>query len=272
MNTQPHHKKGLIFALDGAIAVTVVVLMVINSVYYFSVASKSSLSHLQSVNLAGDIITVYEQLGAFDAIVVNNTKSQFWMNYQIMPSQLNLSRFLPSNYEMWVSVSDLKETVLDSDPVLPGAQPHCGGVWGSFWTAPLERKMDALVEMNITGIGQYGILVQTKINGKQTDINPYSNGTTVVGMFPFNKGQNNLTVRIDGACAHWFRVLGSEAYAGSTNETMYANNLFPKDRFIGSGEHFVTIKKPWALNIKENPIEGTHRIRYRIWLKGGTSL
>ncbi len=259
-------KKGLIFALDGAIAVTVVVLMVVNSVYYFSVASKSSLSHLQSANIADDIMTIYDHLGNFDAIVLNNTKSQFWMNYEIMAKQLNLSRFLPSNYQMWVSVSDLKETPLGT--IVSGQpQGHCSGLWQDFFTAPLERNnMTAFLELNLTGSG----LLEIDVNGKYQNFGPPTNSTFFLGPFTFLKGVNKVSLRGDAVCIYWFRVVGSEAYAGSTNETMVQNNLFPTDRFVGSGERVFTFKKPLPLDPIDRPIEGTHIIKYRIWVKGGT--
>lgn len=267
MNMRTHHKKGLIFALDGAIAVTVVVLMVINSVYYFSVASKSSLSHLQSVNFAEDVITTYDYLGAFDAIAINNTKSQAWMNYQIMPSQLNISRFLPPNYEMWVSVSDLKESI--------AGFPICSsGSYVNVNTASLERDMNAYIQINTSNIGAFGGVLDVLVNGKQI-LRPLKPGVSTIittGLFPFRKGVNVVGIRADGLCAYWMRVVGSEVYAGSTNETMALNNLFPKDRFIGSGAHLVTVKKQTKLNPQESALEGTHIIRYKIWLKGGTSL
>src|SRR3989344_8808864 len=135
MRQRVYGKKGLIFALDGALAVTVVVLMVINSTYYFSLAGKSSLSHLQSVKIGDDIITMMDYLGHLDNTVINNSAMPAGNTFEISDQLLNVSKFLPANYDMWISVSDLKESIVSS----------CSGS-PSVVTLALERPMNATVQ------------------------------------------------------------------------------------------------------------------------------
>jgi len=53
-------KKGMVFALDAAIAATILILIVINSFYYFSTSSRESFSQIQLLKIGADIITVFE--------------------------------------------------------------------------------------------------------------------------------------------------------------------------------------------------------------------
>ena len=261
------NKKGLIFALDAALAVTIVVIMVINSTYYFSTSSRSSLSHIQLVRLGGDIVALFEQTDQFDAIVWNASKKFPPVNvYEIPSSLLNLSLYLPGNYEMWVSVSDTKETVMSLTP----PYKDC------FDTAATAVVQGVLLERDIIGLLQVNITVGVAVNGaKNARVNGVlkvipgvsKSGLYTIGLFNFKKGANTVQFT-SGAldpdvCVEWFRILGSEAYAGSTNE----NIQFPSDRFIGAGERFVAVKKQ-VLGVS-NPMEGTHIVRYRVWLKGG---
>ena len=270
------NKKGLIFALDGAIAVTVVVLMVINSVYYFSVASRSSLSHLQATKIAEDIIVMHDRIGSFDAIAINNTHGPFTNGFNITKQQLNFSRFLPGNYEMWASVSDLKETLVYTLPCT-GSNPTQTSP--SYDSLPLEKNMSTYLQLNITALSNLdGVLQYIKIFQSQVVTNYYFKGSTsgtnssihTFGPFPFGSGINKIFFDIDGGCVVWYRILGTEAYAGSTNETLVYRDAFPKDRFIGTGQHLFTTKKLGLLIPGENRVEGTHLVRYKIWLKGGT--
>ena len=102
-------KKGIIFSLDATIAVTVIIILLINSAYYFSTSSKESLSQLQPVRIGSDIIALFDYTDVIDQVVYNDT-------IEITPSflsndDLNLPRYLPANYVMEISISDLAETV-----------------------------------------------------------------------------------------------------------------------------------------------------------------
>ncbi len=297
-NSLKNSKKGLIFALDAAIAVTVVVLMVINSVYYFTLASKSSLSHLQAVKLAEDVVTMLDYDGSLAAVVINDTNSSFGPGpYNINPTLLNISKYLPSNYDMWVSISDLKETITNlSSPTTSSCPspntfncPLCENKAISYYTRYLERNMTTMLQVNVSSrvnllnnpSGNTPLIIRVNFpySGQQR-ILPVSskiNGTALVGPFNFGKGVNDVTLRIDTGCVYWFRILGSAAYAGSTNDSMlnlgagFTGEInTTNDRFVGAGERLFAVKKPWPLHQFENPVEGVHLLRYRIWLKGGT--
>ncbi len=264
-------KKGLIFALDAALAVTVVVLMVINSTYYFSIASKGSLSHLQSVKTASDIMTVLDYVGSLDNVVLNDSTMEAGITYTISASLLNLSYFLPTNYVMWVSISDLRETLLTPFTISgPTAGCFDSDIIVYFADSiPLERSVTAYLQFNVS-VKSGGGFLDVYINlGQLKKVEVTKDGIYTIGPFTFNKGKNGVTFFVIYApanfCVHWYRILGTEAYALSTNES--SDFAFPTDRFIGSGERVFTVTKQDPPP-GENPIEGVHIARYRVWLKG----
>jgi hypothetical protein len=280
MEALMNNKKGLIFALDAALAVTVVVLMVINSTYYFSISSKGSLSHLQSTKLASDIVAVLDQGGTFANIVYDDSKNPPSNVFEITPAMLNLSTYLPANYQLWMSLSDVKETVIPAFAPVAGA-PCFPAVPTTFYFAnaePLQREIKAMLQLNVTVINSGSVALSSINLGQITPFSVSQSGLYTLGPFKFMKGTNGVTIVLDpsfvptgqpqNVCIHWFRILGTEEYAGSTNETMYIQDLFPKDRFIGSGERVIGVKK--SGNFTDNPYEGTHLLRYRVWLKGGS--
>jgi hypothetical protein len=280
-----YKKKGLIFALDAALAVTIVVIMVINSTYYFSVASKSSISHLQLVKVGGDVITVLDYTGELDAVIFNNSKGIAENSFNITEDMLNVSRLLPPNYAMWISISDLKESVFDDaglgwndgdgcyDSQLAGLMD---GNEFTILTEPIERDMVAMLQVNITSRSEKGGGTggERRFNAftpgsplKTVTITP-DGGVYVFGPFSFTKGVNTVTMfREDKEiCFHWLRVVGTEAYAGSTNETIWYRNLFPKDRFVGAGERMFIAGNQDVI-AQNSTVEGLHLVRYRIWLR-----
>src|SRR3989344_1911872 len=112
-------RKGIIFALDAALAVSVVIIILINSSYYFSTSSKESLSQLQPVRIGSDIIAVLDYQGNFDYAFANDLES----HEDIPVSSLNVSDYLPKNYAMRFTISDMKETLF--------VTPHCPASQGS---------------------------------------------------------------------------------------------------------------------------------------------
>ena len=56
MKQRQSDKHGVVFSLDAAIAVTVLIIVLINSAYYLSTSSRESLSQLQPVRLGSDIL------------------------------------------------------------------------------------------------------------------------------------------------------------------------------------------------------------------------
>jgi len=164
----------------------------------------------------------------------------------------NVSKYLPPNYDMWVSISDLVETIVTAP---------CSDA--SYSTESLERNMKAFLRGNVTSDSAGDSLTITT-GGSSSTLRPSTDGLYDMGILSFAKGQNTLTVDVDGLCLEWFRVVGSEAYAGSTDGGI----AFPTDRFIGAGERLFAVEKQGSA-VGENPIEGIHLIRYRIWLKGG---
>src|SRR3989344_5173509 len=112
-------RKGIIFALDAALAVSVVIIILINSSYYFSTSSKESLSQLQPVRIGSDIIAVLDYQEKFDYTFANDLE----LHGDVIPeSNLNVSVYLPKNYAMYYTITDMKET-----PVTVSYCPDGGG-------------------------------------------------------------------------------------------------------------------------------------------------
>lgn len=289
-------KKGLIFALDAALAVTVVVIMVINSSYYFSVASKSSLSHLQLLKTGESIVTLLDYTGDLANVVLNDTQNPPASNsMDITPDLLNISAYLPPNYEMWISISDLKETSLVAYksffPLIAPAICFDAANAPTFFAVQgltFQQDTTALLQFNITllsgtasfdvnvckgcTLATYGTSQKQTVSMKAEKSGVY----TTPSPFSFQKGSSNVvvfkntdTATLAQMCVYWFRALGAEEYARSTNETMYLTNTFPHDRFITSGERIFSVRKMSPQN-GESPFQGAHISRYRIWLKGGS--
>src|SRR3989344_6563637 len=113
-------RKGIIFALDAALAVSVVIIILINSSYYFSTSSKESLSQLQPVRIGSDIMAILDFQCNFDYTINNDLES----HGDIIPvDNLNVSAYLPKNYAMRYAITDMKET--------PVTTPYCPATGGS---------------------------------------------------------------------------------------------------------------------------------------------
>lgn len=102
-------KRGIIFALDAALAVTVVIIILINSSYYFSTSSKESLSQLQPVRIGSDVIALLDFGGNIQYAIQQDSDAD-----PTIPSKnLNVTDYLPQNYAMRFGITDMKETPIN---------------------------------------------------------------------------------------------------------------------------------------------------------------
>ena len=237
-------RRGIVFSLDAAIAITVVLILLINTAYYFSTASRESISQLQLIRTGSDIINIMDMSGDLRKTVINDYGRSPSMNPAISESEVNVSRYLPENYEMRVEIFDMGETAVNSNSAfdcVDGCLCTLRGCNGTFWvnTPSLEKSTNYPLRLNVTAYSNGSILlsifndfhISDKIPGPY---DPFS------GMFlssptglHFDGGVNKLYFKVTNATVHWFTLLGAKEYAGQTQKPL------PKmvnETFVGAGE------------------------------------
>ena len=242
-------KKGIIFALDGAVAVTIVLLMIINTTYYFTTTSKESLSQTQIVRRGYDALAMFNQpqsdgfsdlewtlsnIQTGDTEISDNGRVDTPAGYG-----LNISHYIPKGYDMLIELFDAKKT------------PCPGG----SCSVQLNTGGDFYVQVN-TGSAASNLLVNGfHVIGHETGCSGCTY-TTTVPIKNFVAGQSKDII-ISGDDVNWVRVLDSPDYVLTTSKSEHA---VPKNRFIGSGERWFAAKD---IN---GHFEGFHRVRFKIWL------
>lgn len=266
-------KKGLIFTLDAAIAVTVLVIILVNSSYYFSTSSKESISQLQLVKLGSDIITLMGYTGELQAVVFEDLKRPAGLNGTISNTTLNYTKYLPPNYNMRIEISDLKESLVNSSTAFNLSGAVCDN-WGcsagtsggtfsvnSFWvdTADTYIFLMNLTNLSFTSGGEGSFFVKEPVTGNQLPIYPaipaIQNGMyNLFTTMNFQRGINQLEFTSANMKLHWFKVLGVKAYYGSTHEAP------PNATFVGTGERVIFTNK-------NSTADNMNLVRYSVWLK-----
>ncbi|MEK6903060.1 MAG: hypothetical protein AABW64_00240 [Nanoarchaeota archaeon] len=281
------NKHGVVFSLDAAIAVTVLIIILINSAYYLSTSSRESLSQLQPVRLGSDILAIVEYTGDLNTIITTDSVGSSFIDEKI----LNLSRYLPGNYEMQIAINDLQESnttkAVAEDPwdVCP-TQELCEifpGESVNFTTRPIQTAGYYYVAIKTRQSGiPIGLYKSNTLQVKVPDatktlvaasiVYPYydlpgayiAGGINPTGYY-FSTGNNTVTVELPQNYPssgvpqppiqlEWFRILGDDSYALETDETP------PTNRFIGSGERIVAA-------YQGDTFYGFHNVRFWIWLK-----
>ena len=277
-------KKGVIFSLDAAIAVTIMIVLLVNSTYFFSIASKESLSQLQLVKMGSDVIAILDHTNVLDEAVIKDPMP--WHledDIKINGTLVNVSKYLPENYQMTVFITDLREsavvnnTNITSDLPRYCSSPDCGvsctnfycnfsqagekfaarplflEAGGNFYLQVLTNKI------NYTENAKLEVIVNDNPSNKQEiTIVPEITDNIFPAPFNFTFGINtiNFTSKDEGDFqVFWFRLIGTTAYSKQTPTEL------PSDKFIGSGERvFVPFGAGYT-----RPIP--HVARYQIWLK-----
>lgn len=286
-------RKGIIFALDAALAVSVVIIILINSSYYFSTASKESMSQLQPVRIGSDVIALLDFGGSFDYAFEKDIEGNP-LGDDIPQGNLNVSAYLPKNYAMRYAITDMKETPTKNPTYCPGTncQLHSEVSFDSNGFAVLDQyewiKIKPFTEptktANIKNPGPHFVSIGTtattstisatiEVDGNWTGnlvIFDTDTGSFLWGepnYFPYfepgnspynwinitNRGTQDLTVK-------WVRVVGDESYMRGAYSDDTITSI-PLDRFIGSGERFISVVTPTG------DFEGYHLVRYWVWLK-----
>lgn len=86
------NRKGFILALDAAIAVTIVVIIIAVSAYYTGKANEDPLTRLQMIRAGSDVIAVLDQQNVFETLEQEQIADE-------------ISSILPPSYEMRLRVN-----------------------------------------------------------------------------------------------------------------------------------------------------------------------
>ena len=272
-------KQGVVFSLDAAIAVSVIIILLINSAYYFSTSSRESFSQLQPVRIGSDIIAIYDHLDIFDQIIFTDPVVETTVPHGFyQQSLLNLSTYLPANYDMKIFISDMAESVVNgtnillSDPFSACNQP------GENYCVLSPSESITVATLPIDTAGDYNLLVKTNetlaldsfpmtatvnATAKLVALRYFDQPNVYLfDKFYFEQGKNNVSFNNSLTSGdiqiEWFRVLGDFSYALTNDKTV------PNDRFIGTGERFISVED-------ETTFYGFYNVRYLIWLKSTPS-
>ncbi len=290
MKQRQSDKHGVVFSLDAAIAVTVLIIVLINSAYYLSTSSRESLSQLQPVRLGSDILAILEYTGDLNTVITTDAVGSSFIDESI----LNLGRYLPGNYEMQIAINDLQESNT-SKPIFWNIQnePLCPPQNGKNFCEINRGQYINFTTNSIRTAGHYYFVIKTVQSGIPIGLDnlntlqikvpdavgvevshsiflPYYDlpGTYLAGgtaPYYFRAGVNTVIVELPASYPttgvpqpplqlEWFRVLGDDSYALETDETP------PTNRFIGTGERLVAA-------YQNDIFHGFHNVRFWIWLK-----
>jgi hypothetical protein len=254
------NKRGIIFALDGAIAVTIVLIMLINTTFYFTTTSKDSLSQTQVVKRGYDVLAMFDRIEKLDAALRGIVFGQEYIG-EPGASGLNVTDFLPVGYDMVIELEDATRTECVGSCSLGGVGPD----FVEVDLIPLQKGGYLYVQVNA--------ILSTSVSGEPTfTVDHGSNSYSITKMCPLNDictyttlepinfsvgvvDQVNVTWDSSNEIdVQWVKVLDDPSYSLMTNRTV------PNDRFIGSGER-------WYSAFDSNGhFEGVHRAKFKVWL------
>ena len=246
-------KKGIIFALDGAIAATIVLIMLINTTYYFTTTSKESLSQTQIVKRGYDTIAMFDEFGKLSGALEKVTSNtQYIPDDGLTEGSLNVSHYLPTGYNMMVELEDAKK----SDCLSNCATPV------TVSTEDLNEGGELYVQVNAQVNSPIGVpKLNVGIGGTTIEMTKIcmNNACTYTSKKPLQlaQGVNQLVISGDGVNSYdvnWIKVLDDSAYDLTTERQI------PDDRFVGAGERW------YAAFDANDHFEGFHRVRFKIWL------
>lgn len=279
-------RRGIVFSLDAAIAVTIVLILLVNTSYYFSTASRESVSQLHLIRIGNDVMHMLDLTGELRKAIVDDYAVSPQMNPLVSRTTVNVSKYIPEGYDMKVIIFDQGETEINLanarnavdgggcnslQPNPQGTPVGCTcdtkGCNGTFnvTTPALEKSALYGFRLNITTYGNMTVNISSF--GGQSPALYY---TTTAALMPENysgmdlanvlllaPGENNLLFKTVNATVHWFTILGAKEYAGATPENV---PLLVNESFIGSGEKLLSLNET-------NYLDFGRLVRYHIWVK-----
>lgn len=246
--------KGFIFALDAAIAVAVIIIMLIDSSYYFSTASRESLSHVQVARLSADALAMVDYLGSASAAVEQDVVSAGGYFSTQQSNTLNLSRYMPAGIAFALDISDLQEAQINNSAVIQGGAV-CGLDHCNLTNAGGRIRVNSL---NISQADDYTVAVHVVVRKETTlfidtvpglgscsgtDTSSVQVNVTGVYVFPrllcIRKGVNRVEFRVSPAgdvTLAWYRVVGAPEHRKTSSTAA------PIDRFVATSERIILAK------------------------------
>lgn len=278
-------KKGIVFSLDAAIAVTIVLILLVNTSYYFSTASRESVSQLHLIRIGNDVMHMLDLTGDLRRAITDDYKGSPTMNPSIDEKTVNISKYLPEGYDMKVLIFDMGETEVstaNARSIASGVSYNgpcqgntinecectthgCNGTF-NITTPSLEKAALYGFRLNITAHGHNMTLNISNNGGESYGIfNTTSafvmplnySGMDLANVILLRSGPNDLRFTTINATLHWFTILGAKEYAGSVNKTV---PTLVNETFIGSGEKLVAMNESYYLDFGR-------LVRYYIWVK-----
>ena len=285
-------KKGIVFSLDAAIAVTIVLILLVNTSYYFSTASRESVSQLHLIRIGNDVMHMLDLTGDLRRAITDDYKISPRMDPVIDDEIVNVSEYLPQGYDMKVLIFDMGETEVNIDnarhildpiinngrcnllPIPPNpSSPEVGctcdthGCNGTFnvTTPSLEKATLYGLRLNITSYGNMTINISNNGGESYGVFNttavfpiPYNySGMNLANVIMLKSGENDLLIKTLNATLHWYTILGAKEYAGSVDKAV---PILVNETFIGSGEKFIAINETYYYDFGR-------LVRYYIWVK-----
>ncbi len=253
------NNKGIIFALDGAIAVTVVLIMLINTTYYFTTTSKESLSQTQIVKRGYDALAMFDYFELLDNTMRTIAPGTSFVP-ESAPNGINVTNYLPLGYDMMVVLEDARKTAC-SGCTINSANP----IIGPYNLASLQKGSSLYIQVNAELKNQTTSKPTFSVRYNNTDygitgtcLSGDCTYTTIVPLPGLVVGPSNQISFVRDSANDfeitWFRVLDDPGYTLTTDRTL------PTDRFIGSGER-------WYASFDANGhFDALHKSRFLIWL------
>ncbi|MDP3917271.1 MAG: hypothetical protein Q8Q42_03210 [Nanoarchaeota archaeon] len=261
-------KKGVIFALDGAIAVTIVLIMLINTTYYFATTSKESVSQTQVIKRGYDVLAMFDELGQLDRGLrdlppgADSISETFIDEYD--GTLLNVSNFLPSGYNMMLILDDANKTECIGDCILING----GSV--DIETLDLAEAGNFVIQVNAVITSAPAIdsdsglsvifeeVTYPLVQRSEKCVMDVDCTYSTLDLVALIAGENTITISSDiqdNIEINWIKVLDNSAYSLSTEREI------PDNRFVGTGERWYA-----GFDNSFGHFEGFHRARFKIWI------
>ena len=277
--------KGIVFSLDAAIAVTIVLVLLVNTSYYFSTASRESVSQLHLIRIGNDVMHMLDLTGDLRRAITDDYRISPSMNPTISATVVNVSKYLPEGYDMKVLIFDMGETEVNIDNAknivdnglcnsisIDGCKCDSHGCYGAFnvTTPSLEKAALYGFRLNITSYW-WNMTINISNNGGESydifntttafqvlyNISGNYSGMDLANVIILKSGENDLFIRTINATLHWFTILGAKEYAGSVNKNV---PILVNETFIGAGEKLIALNETSYLDFGR-------LVRYYIWVK-----
>jgi hypothetical protein len=245
-------KKGIIFSLDGAIAVSIVIIMLINTTYYFTTTSKESLSQTQIIKRGYDVIAMFDEVGDLENTMQNVAYDNIFIS-EIGSNEggygLNASYYLPPGYDMIIEIHDANKTRCTPQ--------NCNTKFneGGYYYVQINADVS-----NVDEEGGYFTIKGVETTRVFEDCNNCTFTTLEPIEITAGQGNNNFRIKdknIGDSDVYWIKVLDYPGHIMTTNTTIHE---MPTNRFIGTGERW------FAANDVSGRFEGFHKVRFKIWV------